>query len=138
MRLILELAAGKSNALEIMIPALGHLGNAAILRGFKNVASASFLLNLKPQEGWFVRLFNIQRVLTIYRESDEMLTENTALRSPGRLLCSRDDNAHAGATMGPHGWRLVTPRDHLMASAMLPSARVQGRRLAGQAPLYKC
>lgn len=67
MRLILELAAGKSNALEIMIPALGHLGNAAILRGFKNVASASFLLNLKPQEGWFIHLFIIERVLLFTR-----------------------------------------------------------------------
>ena len=92
-RLILEWAAGKSNALEIMIPALGHLGSAAILYGLKQVASASFLPNFKSKEGWFVHLFTSKWTLTV----DEIGSTASSRRS----WCCGEDKTGAGVAVGP-------------------------------------
>lgn len=121
-RLRLELAAGKSNTLEIMIPALGHLGSEAIRHGLKNVASASFLPNLKPQERWFIHLFNIQWILAISRETGEIQSGNTALwddrQGEQPSLCP--------GTMGPHTPWSRTPGGPLTAfchAALCPGSR---------------
>lgn len=88
MRFILELEAGKSNTLEIMIPASGHLGNAASCTALKMLPGLP--PDLKPQEGWFVNSFSRQQTLTVSRALEEIQRENPALLA-FRLWGTRED-----------------------------------------------